>query len=114
MILGTGFDFFADFPLIPGGSIQGPDVTLTDLEIAETIVTMRELDLLSQGPGGRVPGRITERDIAGLDSREDQLDALEDLGYIIYHGQVQNPDFIPGALSAAADAAAQASSCPCV
>jgi len=110
-ILGQ-FDFFADFPTI-FGTAQGPDVTLTDLEIAETIVTPYELELLSQGPGGRAPTRITELDLTTLESREDTIEAMEDLGYVFYRGQLISSPPLIGESTAAADAAAQASSCPC-
>lgn len=52
-----------------------------------------KIDLTIFNPS--VPTRITERDITSSDAREDILDRLEDLGFIIRGGQVIGKKEIP-------------------
>lgn len=79
------------------------DVVAAHLDIVNTIITpVTDSPLINP-----TSPRITERDITDMDSREDYLDQLEELGYLIRNGQVI------GEPTAVADAAAQASICLC-
>lgn len=76
-------------PWFDTGDIPADVRPKTELRVPTTVgIVIKKEPLLTIDRPPIVSTRITERDITDIDDREDLLDRLEELGYIVVNGQV--------------------------